>query len=548
MVVEFLSLLAALAGSTSALDGELGPLQAAYDVQHYDLDLTVDPGRKTIDGSLTVHAHLLAPLTRFELDLDNRLSVREVRSGDLKLPHSHGEGKLLIDIEPLGDVDQVRLTVEYGGRPRVAPRPPWDGGFTWSKTAAGDPWIATSCQGEGADLWWPCKDHPSDEPESMDISVSVPSGLTVASNGRLISTELRADGLTTFHWHVSTPINNYGVALNIAPYKRIDREYESVTGEAIPVVFWVLPEHLEQGREFLPQFIEHLRFYEELLGPYPFRADKYGIAETPHLGMEHQTIIAYGNDFGPPRRGFDWLHHHELAHEWWGNLATAADWRDFWIHESFATYAQALYAEKLDGPDGYRGYMNSFPSLRNEKPVAPRKPRSAQSAYFAGARSKPDNDVYYKGAWVLHSLRWLMGDEPFFRAQRRLAYPDPELALTSDGSACHFVTTEEFQSLAEEEHGASLDWFFEVYLRQPALPRLVSKRSGDSLHLRWQVPGELAFPMPVELRIAQKLERHVIPKAGLRIELAPGQELEIDPHEWLLRDRSAAAGDVERRR
>ncbi|MFT5051140.1 MAG: aminopeptidase N [Chlamydiales bacterium] len=522
-------------GASLPAEGELGPLQAAFDVLHYDLDLSVDPAHQSIDGTVTVRARLLTPIDQFELDLDDRLHVREVRAGETQLSFTHRAGKLRIDIEPLGEVDEVRLSVVYGGQPRVAPRPPWDGGFTWAKTASGESWIATSCQGEGADLWWPCKDHPSDEPESMDLSITVPTGLIVAANGRLVSTRPRAGGLTTFQWHVSTPINNYGVALNIAPYRRLEESYKSVTGESFPVMFWVLPEHVEEGRKILPQFIEHLRFYEELLGPYPFRADKYGIAETPHLGMEHQTIIAYGNKFAPAPRGFDWLHHHELAHEWWGNLATAADYRDFWIHESFATYAQALYAEKLNGSAGYREYMRSFSDIRNEKPVAPRKSASAQTAYFGGARSAPDNDVYYKGAWVLHGLRWLMGDEPFFRAQRRLAYPDPQVAQTSDGSACHFVSTEDFQRLVKEEHGASLDWFFEVYLRQPHLPRLLSERSDDGLQLRWEVPGDLPFPMPVELAVDGVLQRYEVPSGGVRVELGAGQQAQIDPHGWLLK-------------
>ena len=215
--------------------------------------------------------------------------------------------------------------MEYGGQPRIAPNPPWDGGFTWSEHN-GTPWIATTCQGEGADIWWPCKDHPSDKPESMDLSFTLPEGIVVATNGDHVETTTE-NGKTTSRWHVSTPIANYTVALNAGPYTVLERTMKSVAGDEFPVRFWVLDDHAKQGEVLMDEILEHLEFFESTCGPYPFRGDKYGVVETPHLGMEHQSIIAYGNRFsGDPNFDYDWLHHHELAHEWWGNLVTAKDW------------------------------------------------------------------------------------------------------------------------------------------------------------------------------------------------------------------------------
>ena len=348
------------------------PEQACYDVLHYDLRLRVDPEERAIEGSLTMRARVLEPSKAVILDLDDSLEVhrvlawREGHPSDLHggthgqvVPFEHEGGEIRVRtarfFQEVGSIFEV--TVEYGGKPREAPRPPWDGGFVWAETSDGAPWIATACQSSGADLWWPCKDQPDDEADTMDLWITVPKPLVCAANGRLLGVEEWTEGWSTYVWRVSTPINNYGVALNIAPYRTIEREYESVAGETFPITYWVLPENVEQGEVLMDDVLRQMRFFEETFGPYPFRADKYGIAETPYLGMEHQTIIAYGNEYrGNPwgkQWGFDMLHLHEFAHEWWANLVTCANWNDMWIHEGFATYAQALYVEELHGREAY---------------------------------------------------------------------------------------------------------------------------------------------------------------------------------------------------
>ncbi len=519
---------------TNHSGGPLMPEQAAYDVTFYDLALRVDPAARRIDGVLEVQARVVQPLIWFVLDLDTALTVRKVEeqvAGQWvqRVFEHRADGRIWTHLTYTRQpAERIVLRVHYGGVPREAPYPPWIGGFTWARTADGQPWIATSNQGEGADLWWPCKDHPSDEPDSMALHITVPEPLVVASNGRLRRVEAHANGTRTYHWFVSTPINNYGVALNIAPYRTVDTTYVSVAGDTIPVTFWVLPERENDARRMLPEFLDHLAFYERLLGPYPFRADKYGIAQTPFLGMEHQTIIAYGSDFSDQPYGFDWLHHHELGHEWWGNLVTAYDWKDFWLHEGFATYMQALYAEARFGLKAYQAELNRYrPAIRNRRPIAPRTSKTTTEMYFADPTTgRTDNDIYYKGAWVLHTLRYLVGDSAFFQALRRMAYPDPALEQIADGRQCRFATTDDFITLVETISGQELDWFFEVYVRRAELPRLIVRREPDRLRLRWETPDDLPFPMPVEVQIGDT--RHRIPMSNGEAVLPLG-ELEAEP-------------------
>jgi aminopeptidase N len=526
---------ARLKDGVGASGGPLIPEQAAYDVLHYDLRLSVDPAARTIEGVLAVTARARSRLGHLVLDLDDRLAVRGVEGEGRALEFRRKEGRVSVALGSWCEPGRTaRVAVAYGGRPREAPNPPWQGGFTWSKTADGRPWIATSCQMEGADLWWPCKDHPSDKPESMDLRVTVPEGLVCASNGRLVEDRSNGDGTRTFHWRIGSPISNYAVALNIAPYETLTESYTSVTGEAVPVAFFVLPEHVEAGRKALPHFLRELRSLEELCGPYPFRAEKYGVAETPHLGMEHQSIIAYGNRFRADRDGYDWLHHHELSHEWWGNLVTCRDWKDMWIHEGIGTYMQALHLERLRGAEGLRREMARYRSgLANREPVAPREDQTSDEIYHL-PDGKFNPDIYSKGACVMHALRWLLGDGTFFRVLRRLAYPDPA-GERSLPPPVRLSDTDEILAIAERESGRPLGWFFEVYLRQPELPELAVERAAGGLRLRWKAPGGRPFPMPVPVKSGGALRRVEFEEAEARLALADGEAFEIDPERWVLR-------------
>ncbi len=521
--------------------GVMLPEQAAYDVLFYDLAIEVLPDEKALRGRVGVEASVGSPLAQFVLDLDSKLDVTDVIGIDedmarTPLPFERRGGKIWISLgRTFQPGERISVEVGYGGQPREAVKAPWDGGVTWGKTPSGEHWIATTCQTIGADVWWPVKDHVSDEPDSMNLHVTVPKPLVAACNGRLERVD-ETETHRTYNWYISTPINVYNVALNIAPYDAIETEYTSVTGETMPVTFWVLPEDVESGRQVLPEFLDHLRFFEEVLGPYPFRADKYGIAQTPHLGMEHQTIIAYGANFdnGAMTRGEDWgfdaLHHHELSHEWWGNLVTNAEWSDMWIHEGFGSYMQPLYLEARQGKERYHAYMASVRDrMTNEHPLADRRTLSAGEIY--------GSDIYFKGAWVLHTLRYLIGNEAFGNALRRMAYPNSDWEARTDGSQCRFVRTDDFVSLVERITTQDLDWFFEVYVRQPKLPELVIDRADDAVTLHWMTVGELAFPMPVQVSINGEVQRVEVSNEPVRVAVPAGAEVEIDPNDWILREK-----------
>jgi len=527
--------------------GRLTPELAAYDVRFYDVDLAIDPDARTVTGTVTVTARMTAPAPRIRLDLDDRLTVSAAERLDVSgkaVPTSFAhEGKVLwVDLDPVPATGEtLRLAVRYAGAPREAPRPPWEGGFTWSHTEDGRPWIGVSCQIDGQDLWWPGKDHPSDEPdEGARLRYTVPAGLEVAANGRLEGVVDNGDGTRTWTWRVSSPINTYGVTFNAAPFRKLQAVHDSVAGTSFPVTYWVLPEHLEKGQALFPEMLHHLRFLEKTLGPYPFRAEKLGFVEAPYLGMEHQTAITYGDAFDRVRFGFHWIAFHELAHEWWGNLVSASDWRDFWLQEGFDGYTEALWVEAHVGPRAGREYVTRYfrAAIVNERPVAPRESRSLREVYYARPPeyTSVDIDAYAKGALTLHTLRYVMGDESFFALLRRWAYPDSAHREATDGSQTRIVSTDDFVALASEVAGRDLGWLFEVYLRQPVLPHLESRVENGRLHLEWRVPGGRPFPMPVEVggpsgrtRVGMETGAGSIPWPG-------GADPDLDPDGWILHD------------
>ncbi|HEY0427546.1 MAG TPA: M1 family metallopeptidase [Pyrinomonadaceae bacterium] len=522
--------------------GVLMPEQAAYDVKAYDLALSVDVAAQSIKGVLTAKAKIVQPIDKFVLDLDTPYTVESVSLVNGKkqraLTFKRTDKQIWIDFPKkmkAGKTVEVRVT--YSGVPRVAPYPPWVGGFVWKKTADGQPWFSTAVQNDGADLWFPVKDHPSDEAETVSLHFTVPANLTAASNGTLKSVVKNADGTQTFNWFVANPINNYDIALNVAPYKLIEDKVQSVGGEMIPIQFYILPEHFEKGQALINQEKEFLKFYEQYLGPYPFRNEKIGIIETPFIAMEHQTATAYGGKFEYGKLGYDWTQFHEFGHEWWGNMVTASDWRDFWLHEGFQTFMDDFYRISKEGRNGF---INALPrrikSLNNIRAVAPREPQITTEMFFLPpAYTKGDNDIYTKGGLTLNTLRFYLGDEAFLRSLRRMAYPTPAMEKITNGKQTRLVTTDDFLRIAERESGKKLDWFFEVYLRQPVLPKLSTETNGNQLTLRWETPNNLPFPLPVEVKTSAGTTRVEMPNGTAKITLPLDGQYTIDPNGWLLK-------------
>lgn len=526
--------------------------QTAYNVRFYNLDIELFPDTKTISGIVTSLVDIVHPLDWLVFDLDTTLTVHSAGTPNQRLSDRdkssrtqknlenelHFErrgGQIWIRLDRTYQPSEtVEMQINYDGMPRVAPNPPWDGGFSWAETPDGHPWIGVSCQTNGADLWWPVKDHYSDRPDSVSIHLTVPNPLFAASNGRFIDKTPNDNNTSTFHWFVGSPISNYNVTVNAGPYLELTASYTSTSGDQIPISFWILPEDEDKALQLMPQFSEQMQFFENLLGPYPFRNEKYGVVQTSYLGMEHQTLIAYGAGFQNDvlfnmNAGYDDLHHHELAHEWWGNLVTVHDWKDFWIHEGFATYMQALYTEELKGSEYYHRQMRLFRSfVQNTRPLVPHQTQSS--------RDMRGRDVYYKGASVLHTLRYVLGDDDFFLLLRRFAYPEPAMELLTDGSALRFTSTEELKQITTSVTGRSLNWLFDVYLHQRDLPELTYRVENETLILEWIVPGSTSFPMPVPVRLNE--ETHYVEMDGNRGEIHLGttsNDFEIDPLNWVLK-------------
>ncbi len=518
-----------------------GPLifeQAVYDVQSYDITVSVDPKTKSISGTTVMTAKTVVPTNVIVLDLDTPFTVSNVKipnGSDLKFQRKDGRVWIWFPMTKQAG-EQIAVSVTYSGVPREAPRPPWVGGFMWNKTVDGSDWISIACQNDGADLWFPVKDHPSDKPAQVAVHATVPQPLVAASVGKFESVTKNNDGTATYNWRMTNPISNYEIVLDIAPYKIIKTSVKSVTGETISIVFYILPESFDKGAKLIEETKKYNAFYEKYLGPFPFRSQKLGIVETPHLGMEHSTLIAYGNKFKYNEHGFDWLMLHEFGHEWWANLVTASDWRDFWIHEGFQSFMDSLYLEEIKGKETYFESMKGrAKNTRNMQPVAPREPKIAYQVYMAEPDYlKSDGDIYSKGAVVLHTLRYLIGDEAFFRALRRMAYPTKEMETWTDGRQTRLVTTDDFLTIAEQESKMDLDWFFELYLRQPKLPKLVNEVSGNTLTLRWETPNNMPFPMPIDVEINGKTQR-VEMKDGKATVNFTGTAPVVDPKGWVLK-------------
>lgn len=525
-----------ITAQTKISGGVRPPEQAGLRLEHVDLTLAIDPAKQSIQGSAMLTLATANPIDRLLLDLADMFTISGVTIDGKPLAQgswSNPDGRLTIRLPhtyPAGST--VTARIDYGGTPHVAVRAPWDDGFVWSKTPSGAPWIATTSEGYGCDLYWPCLDFPEGEPRLVDLRVTVPEGLTVVAGGVLVDTDTLADGRTTWHWRQKSP-NPYSVALSIGPYARLEGTYASRYGNKIPMYLWYLPEKKAQAPGLFAEFAPTLDFFETLIGPYPFGDEKMGVVETPHMGMEHQTANAYGNDYAKAPEGFDWLFQHEFSHEWFGNQLTAANWDDYWLHEGYGEYMQPLYGRWREGEARYAVMMEELRRrIQNRAPIVSGKVRTEEEVY-EDSQGGAGQDIYYKGAWVLHTLRNLIGDKAFFDVTRRIVYgrPDPR----PGNFAPRFGSTKEFIQIVRDVTGADYQWFFDVYLYSAALPELIETRDGDTLALEWKTPVEQPFPLPVEVSVDGAVTRLPMTDGRGSITVPTGAHVVIDPMARILR-------------
>ncbi len=516
--------------------GEILREQESYDVLHYDLSLEILPESQYIKGKNTITAKVMEELNDFVFDLDSLLTIENVylKKNDrkIRLPIKTVDGKQWCKLPTPSKKDElIMIDIEYNGKPRIATHAPYKGGFSWNKTLDCKPWIATSCQIDGADLWFPCKDYQWDEPDAVDLSFTVPNGLKAISNGILVDSLQNKNGTTTFNWKVTNPINNYGIALNIAPYKYIPDNYTSVTGEKLNLGYWVLPENLKKARTFYSYSKKYLHFLETHLGPYPFRNEKLGIVEVPFIAMEHQTIIAMSPNYKVQYPEYNKTLFHEICHEWFGNLVTSKDWNSFWIQESFDGYMELLYEESNFGQDAYNSRIKRFRKfIKNKIPLAPEGTPNSREVY--------NGDSYSKGTFLLHSLRHLIGKDSLLRVIRHMAGLGKVVENKTDKTQCRFTTTEEFFDILKQISQQDFTWFKEVYFKNASLPELSVLENEEGVLLKWVTKENLNFPMPLEIKTKNQILKVSFKNGQAQLNLKIEDILEIDPNNWVLFSKS----------
>ena len=495
------------------------------DVLHYKLDLMVNPYKETISGEVLIRFKLMKDVDNLEIDLINKYSISGTVLNGMSMSFKHRDNKVLIDNPGVPLFKSNELLIKYGGKPPKAKNPPWDGGVTWSLDNSGRHWVGVSCQSVGAHTWFPCKEHPSDKAEGAEIYISVPDPLMAVSNGILKSTEKKDDRWTQWKWETEYPISTYNINFAVGDFKTIEKN-GFVLGEPLYMVYYVLPEKSTMARDLLQEAESHLNFYARAFGQYPWIKEKFGLVHTPFSGMEHQTLNAYGNNYKKTKFGYDFILFHEMGHEWWGNFLSVSDWSDFWIHEGIDTYAELMYIEETFGIEALRNFVKNKlkPNIRNKHPVVPKKNSTAEN--LSG------NDVYYKAAYLLHMIRYLIGKEVLWPSLKEYLYMPKELVDNQS-------STEEFISLINENSGMNISWLFNQFLYKAQIPTLLVEnrivKNKKFIDIRWGVKD---FKMPIEvqyesydgirvkkLQVTHKNATMVIPKESSFV---------IDPEGWVL--------------
>ncbi len=487
------------------LRGSITPERAWWDLVYYHLDIAVKPSDSTIYGNNTVIYRVLKASGVMQIDLQEPMNLLKAEQSGKSLNFER-EGNVywirMTDKQEPGRLYSVILT--YGGKPRVSTRPPWEGGITWKKDKNNKPFVASTCQGDGASLWWPCKDHMYDEPDSMLISVNVPSDLMDVSNGRLRSKITLKNNTTTYNWFVANPINNYGVNINIADYAHFSEIFNGEKGK-LDCNYYVLKENLEKARVQFKQAPMMLEAFEHWFGPYPFYEDGYKLVEAPYYGMEHQSSVTYGNGYkngyhGVDQSGsgwgdkFDFIIIHESGHEWFANSITYEDVADMWVHESFTNYSENLYVEYFYGKEAGTEYaLGTRRGIRNDRTIIGRY----------DVNSSGSGDMYPKGGNMLHTLRQIVNDDEKWRAILR--------GINKD--FYHMVVKgSQIEDYLSSKTGLNLKPFFDQYLRDIRIPVFEYSVRDEKLIFRWNncVPG---FNMPLKIYVSG-VAKNIVPASG----------------------------------
>ena len=474
------------------LRGSLRQERTSFDVQKYHLKLKVEPENQFISGSNVISFKVMYDMPRMQLDLFENMKIDSIIHDGNPLKYERKYNAVFIDFEKAlkkGSLDSLEFF--YHGNPVVAENAPWDGGFVWTEDKEGNPWVGVAVQGTGASLWYPNKDHQSDEPEEAQIDVAVPNGLMNVSNGRFTGKKDLENGFTEWSWKVVNPINNYNIMINIGNYEHFSDSYND-----LDLDYYVLPYNLEKAKEHFTEVKDMMACFYEKMGPYPFEEDGFKLIETPYLGMEHQSAVAYGNKYlkgylGNDLSGtgiglkWDFIIIHESGHEWYGNSITASDIADMWIHEGFTSYTEAIYTECRWGKEDALKYIKGIrQNISNTRNII--------GDY--GVNAEGSGDMYYKGANLLNMIRSIYdNDELWWNTLRDYTETFKHQTITT-------ADTEKFFNKATE---VDLKPVFDQYLRHASLPVLQLRQADDQIQYRWKADVE-NFRMPVDVIIDEE--------------------------------------------
>ncbi|HTE43813.1 MAG TPA: glycosyl hydrolase family 18 protein [Gemmatimonadaceae bacterium] len=522
------------------LRGSNGPARAWWDASFYDLHVTVSPNDSSIRGYNAITYRVLRPATEMQIDLQVPLEVDSMVQDTRHVTYRRDGNAFFVSLtatQPAGA--KKTISVYYHGKPVAAKRPPWDGGFIWQHDSLGNPWVATADEGLGASVWWPNKDILSDEPDSQRVAITMPDPMVDVSNGRLRRTTHNTDGTSTYEWFVTEPINNYSIEVNAGQYAHFGETFMGEAGK-LSMDFWPLSYHADTAKAQFRQAKPMMTCFEHWFGPYPWYKDGYKLIEAPHLGMEHQSGVAYGNKYKNGYSGrdlsgtgwgmkWDFIIVHESAHEWWGNNITAKDQADMWIHESFANYAEGLYAECEDGKQAGAEYIiGSRRNIQNDAPII--------AAY--GVNADGSGDMYYKGGSMLHMMRQIVGNDDQWRGMLRGV----------NKTFWHqTVTSAQIETYISKQLGVDFSKVFEQYLTTTKIPVLEFKIENDRLYYHWTnvVPG---FAMPVKASVGTSAGvawlRPTEAWKALPATVAKTDSLTIDPNFYVRAKRAAPIGEA----
>jgi aminopeptidase N len=485
------------------LRGSITPERAWWDLTYYHLQVTPNAGDSTLSGSTQINYTVLTPHNILQVDLQEPLQIEKVEQDGQSLNFTRDGNAFFVTLnkeQKKGSKESVQ--VFYSGKPRLAKRPPWDGGVQWVPDGKGNTIIATSCQGLGSSVWWPCKDHMYDEPDSMLISITVPANLKNISNGTLRNVTDNKDDTKTFNWFVGNPINNYGVNMNVANYESWDEVFKGEKGD-LKVSYYVLPENLKKAKVQFKQVPMMLKAFEHWFGPYPFYEDGYKIVEVPYLGMEHQSSVTYGNGYKNGYLGrdlsgtgwglkWDFIIIHESGHEWFANNITYKDVADMWVHESFTNYSENLYTEYYFGKEAGADYViGTRKVIENDSPIIGTH----------GVNQEGSKDMYYKGGNMLHTIRQVVNNDEKWRQILR-GLNKTFYHQTVDGS--------QIETYVSENAGRNISKVFDQYLRDTRIPVLEYQMKNNTLQYRWAnvVDG---FDMPVKVQVGSGKPQFLYP-------------------------------------